>query len=54
MRVFMPIVLTAIFLIYVLYLVFVKKESKTKLKSVIYPGAFFIVVWGLCYFALVR
>jgi len=54
MRVFMPIVMTVIFAFYILYLVFVKKEFKSKFQTVILPGAFFILVWGFCYFALLK
>lgn len=52
MRIFMPIILTAIFVPYMLYLAFVKREFKSKLKTVILPGVFFIMVWGLFYAAL--
>jgi len=54
MRVFMPVIMTLLFVFYILYLVFVKKEFKSKLKTVVFPGVFFIMVWGFCYFAFLR
>lgn len=52
MRIFMPIILTAIFVLYMLHLAFVKKQFKSRLKTEILPGVFFIMVWGIFYVAL--
>ena len=54
MRVFMPIILIAVFALYILYLAVVKREFKSKLKTEILPGMFFVLVWGICYFAFLR
>ncbi len=54
MRIFMPVIMTAIFACYVLYLAFVKKEFKARVKTVILPGLFFIMVWGICYITFLR
>ncbi len=49
---FIPIVLIAIFLAYILYLFPFKKDAK-KAKAVLYPGLFFIAIWiGIYYFLL--
>lgn len=52
MRVYMPIMLTIAFLIYLSYLAFVKKDLKRNLKTTVYPAIFFILVWGIWYFML--
>ncbi|MFT3796708.1 hypothetical protein [Flavobacterium sp.] len=49
MRLFMPIAMAILFVLYMLYLALVKKELKSHLKTVLYPGLFFIFVWGICY-----
>ena len=50
---FIAVGLLFVFIAYVLYLVFVKKDSKQNLGNVIYPGLFFISVWaGLYFFVL--
>lgn len=49
-RVLIPIVLTAIFILYILYLAFIKKDLKSKLKTEILPGVLFIGVWTAIYF----
>lgn len=51
MRLYMPIAMVVIFAFYLLYLATVKKDLKSKLVPVVYPGLFFIVVWGVCYTA---
>jgi len=50
----MPIAMSIIFVLYVLYLLLVKKEFKSKLKTVVLPGVFFIFVWGFCYFLFLK
>ena len=54
MRLFMPIAMIVIFAFYLLYLAAVKKELKSKLVTVVYPGLFFIMVWGVCYTAFLK
>jgi hypothetical protein len=54
MRLFMPIAMIAVFVLYVAYLAFLKKDLKRNLATVVYPGAFFIAVWGVCYMAFLR
>ncbi|WP_187695259.1 hypothetical protein [Chryseobacterium sp.] len=48
-----PIGLIIIFIIYVIYLAFVKKDMQM-LRSVLYPGLFFITVWALIYYFMLR
>ena len=50
---FIPIGLISIFIIYVLYLLLIKKDKK-KLKSILYPGLFFIVIWLVIYYFLLK
>jgi len=54
MRLFMPIIFTALFVLYVLYLAIVRKNLRQNKHAVLYPGLFFIVVWGVIYFELLR
>jgi hypothetical protein len=49
-RVLIPIILTGIFILYVLYLAFVKKNLKSKLRTEILPGVLFIGLWAGIYF----
>jgi hypothetical protein len=46
---FIPIGLIAIFIVYVLYLLIIKRDMK-KLKTVLYPGLSFIVIWAAIYY----
>ena len=50
---FIPIVLMAVFILYVLYLVLVKKDIK-KTKMVLVPGVFFIAIWAIIYYFLLK
>ena len=50
---FIPIGLIAIYIVYVMYLLLVKKDTK-KIKSILYPGLFFIAIWGVIYFFLLK
>lgn len=50
---FIPIGLIAIFIIYVLYLLFTKKDMN-KLKSLLFLGSFFIAVWAVIYYFLLK
>lgn len=45
--------LLIVFLLYVLYLLLIKRDMKT-LKQVMIPGAFFIVIWVLLYLYLTK
>gem|GEM_PF-617977 len=49
-RVLIPVILTGIFILYVLYLAFVKKHLKSKLRTEILPGVLFIGLWATIYF----
>lgn len=51
---FIPLGLIAIFLFYILYLAFIKKNLKANFKTVVLPGLFFIVVWAVIYYFLLR
>ncbi len=46
---FIPIGILALFIIYILYLLIVKKDIK-KFKEVLYPGLFFLAIWGIIYY----
>lgn len=50
---FITIGLIAVFLIYSLYLIFIKKDFK-RFKAVIFPGLFFIAIWIAIYLFLLR
>lgn len=50
---FIPIGLIAIYIVYVLYLLIVKKDIK-KINSILYPGLFFVAIWGVFYFFLLK
>ena len=49
-RVLIPFILTGIFILYILYLAFIKKDLKSKLRTEILPGVLFIGVWAAIYF----
>jgi FtsH-binding integral membrane protein len=50
---FIPIGLIAVFIVYMLYLLVIKKDMK-KLKIALYPGLFFIIVWAVIYYFLLK
>ncbi len=50
---FIPIGLIAVFIVYVLYLLFFKKDMK-RLKAVLYPGLFFIAIWVVIYYFILK
>lgn len=50
---FIPIGLIILFILYVLYLLLIKKDTK-RLKIVLYPGLFFIAVWVIVYYFLLK
>lgn len=50
MRIFFPIIFAVLFVLYVLYLALVKKQLKQNLNQVVFPGLFFIAVWGILYY----
>jgi hypothetical protein len=50
---FIPLILIPIFIGYVLYLLLVKKDTK-KFRSVIVPGLFFIALWVVIYYFLLK
>lgn len=50
---FIPIGLIAIYIVYVLYLLLVKKDI-IKIKSILYPGLFFVAIWAVIYFFLLK
>ena len=51
---FIPIGLAAVFLGYVLYSAFVKKNLKAQMNTVVFPGLFFVAIWGVVYFFLLK
>jgi len=51
---FIAIGLLIVFVAYILYLAFVKKELKQNLNEVVYPGLFFISVWAGFYFLILK
>lgn len=50
---FVSIGLIVIFAIYILYLLIIKKDLK-QLKTVLFPGLFFIAVWAVMYYFLLQ
>lgn len=50
-RLIMPIFFIALFIGYVIYMIFTKKDAKS-IKQVVYPGLFFIGVWILIYYLI--
>ena len=53
MRLIIPFVMIILFMLYVLYLAFIKKDLKNNLSTVLYPGLFFMAIWGLIYYFLI-
>jgi len=51
---FITIGLLAVFIIYILYLAVVKKDLKSKMQTVVLPGLFFIGVWVVLYYFLLK
>lgn len=49
LRVFIPVGLIILFLFWVLYSFFIKKDLKKNMNS-LYTGLFFIAVWAMIYF----
>lgn len=52
-RIGIPLVIIAIFIVYLVYMVVTKKDQKA-IKKVLYPGLFFIGVWALIFFLLLK
>lgn len=52
-RLGIPLVLIALFIVYILYLVISKKDAAT-IKKVAYPGLFFMAVWVVIFFFVLR
>jgi FtsH-binding integral membrane protein len=53
LRLFIPIALIAVFLSWALYHLLIKKDLKHQLSN-FYIGIFFMAVWGLIYFLILR
>ncbi len=53
MRLYMPLILVAVFLGWVLYRAFIKKDLKQNLTS-LYAGLAFLGVWGVIYYWLIK
>lgn len=54
MRLFFPLIMTILFVLYVLYLAIIKKELKKNLFTVLYPGLFFMAIWGVLYYFILH
>jgi hypothetical protein len=50
---FIPIGLIAVLVIYILYLLLIKKDKK-KVKTVLYPSLFFIGIWIVIYYFILK
>lgn len=50
---YIPIIVIALFVIYALYILLIKKDSK-RFKAVFYPGVFFIAIWIVIYYFLLK
>lgn len=53
-RLFIPILIIGLFILYILYLGLIKKDLKSKIKTVVYPGVFFILIWVILYFLILK
>lgn len=49
----LPSLLTVVFAAYLAYLFLWKKDSAT-VKAVLYPGLFFVAVWALLYYFVLK
>jgi membrane protein CcdC involved in cytochrome C biogenesis len=47
---FLPLAFTLLLIGYILYRLVVKKDLKSKMRTVVLPGLFFIAVWVLIYY----
>lgn len=52
-RLFIPIAFTAVFIIWVLYHFLIKKDLKAHTNTM-YVGLFFVGVWGVLYFLMLK
>lgn len=52
--VFIPLGLIVVFIFYILYLAFVKKNLRANIKTVLLPGLFFIAMWSIIYYLLLK
>lgn len=52
-RIIMPLILIGLFILYMLYVALIKKDLKNNLKY-IYPGLFFVGIWGIFYFLILK
>lgn len=52
-RIGIPLVMITLFLIYIVYMVISKKDPKS-IKKTLYPGLFFIGVWAVIYFVILK
>jgi uncharacterized BrkB/YihY/UPF0761 family membrane protein len=50
---FIPVGLILILILFALYLLIIKKDMK-QLKTVLYPGIFFIAIWAIIYYVLFK
>lgn len=51
---FVPIGLIALFICYVLYLAFARKNLRSQIKPIVLPGLFFISVWAVIYYFIFK
>ncbi len=51
---FISIGLTAVFIIYLLYAGLVKKNLRSQLHTVVFPGLFFLIAWFVMFFLFLR
>jgi len=51
---YLPLILIAVFIIYVLYLAIVKKNLRTKMNTVVLPGLIFIAIWAVMYWLILK
>ncbi len=54
MRLFIPVILCIIFFFYILYLAFIRKNLMQNRTTILYPGLFFVLVWGIIYVGFLR
>lgn len=54
MYTYIPVGLLIVFIGYILYRAIVKKDLKSKVRTVVMPDMFFIAVWAVIYFFILK
>ncbi len=54
MYTYIPIGLLIVFIGYILYRAIVKKDLKSKVRTIVMPALFFIAVWAVLYYFILK